>query len=57
MVKQEALECIRMLPDNADWNDVFYSLYVIQKIEKGRQEAREEKGIPVGEARKIFGII
>ena len=28
-----------MLPDSADWNDIFYSLYVIQKIEKGRQEA------------------
>ena len=57
MVKQEALECIHMLPDSASWDDIFYSLYVIQKIEKGRQEAREGKGLSVSEARESFGII
>jgi len=46
-----------MLPDSADWNDIFYSLYVIQKIEKGRQEARDEKGLSVAEARKLFGVV
>ena len=57
MIKQDALECIHMLPDNADWNDIFYSLYVIQKIEKGRQEARSENGLSVAEARKSFGVV
>ena len=56
MVKQDAIECIHMLPDSADWNDIFYSLYVIQKIEKGRQEARDENGLSVAEARKMFGV-
>ena len=57
MVKQDALECIHLLPDSADWDDIFYSLYVIQKIEKGRKGAREEKGLSVAEARKLFGNV
>ena len=57
MVKQEALDCIRMLPDNADWNDILYSLYVIQKIEKGRKEVRDGDGITVGEARRLLGVV
>ena len=56
MIKQEALECIKMLPDTADWDDVFYSLYVIQKVEKGRQEVRDGKGFTVSEAREQLGL-
>jgi hypothetical protein len=54
MIKQEAIDCIQTLPDTADWNDIIYSLYVIQKIEKGRQEAKEGKGISTEEARRMF---
>jgi hypothetical protein len=57
MIKQEAIDCILALPDTADWNDIHYSLYVIQKIEKGRQEAKEEKGISTEEARRMFETI
>jgi len=56
MIKQEALNCINILPDNADWNDIQYSLYVIQKIEKGRQEAKSGKGITIEEAREKLGV-
>ena len=57
MIKEEALSCIRSLPDNVDWNDIFYALYVVQKIEKGRQETREGKGMTIDEARKQLGIL
>jgi len=56
MIKQETLNCINILPDNADWNDIQYSLYVIQKIEKGRQEAKNGKGITIEEAREKLGV-
>ena len=56
MVKQEAMDCLRALPDTASWEDIMYSLYVIQKVEKGRQEAREEKGLTIEEARKRLGV-
>ena len=56
LVKQEALDCIKMLPDTADCNDILYSLYVIQKIERGQQEARDRAGISIEEARKMLGV-
>ena len=52
VIKQEAINCISMLPDTANWEEIFYSLYVIQKIKKGRQEAHEGKGISIKEARE-----
>ena len=57
MVKQEAMECLQALPDTVDWDDIQYALYVIQKVEKGRKEAREEKGITLTEARKLLGTV
>jgi len=54
MIKQEAMECLQTLPDTVDWDDIQYALYVIQKVEKGRKEAQEGKGIPLAEARKLL---
>ena len=56
VIRQEAIDCLSALPDTADWDDVFYSLYVIQKIEKGQKEAREGKGVTLEEARRKLGI-
>ena len=55
MIKQEAMECLQTLPDTVDWDDIQYALYVIQKVEKGRKEVREGKGVPLAEARKLLG--
>lgn len=57
MIKQEAIDCLRALPDTVDWDDIFYSLYVTQKIEKGRQEARDGKGFTIEEARKKLEVL
>jgi len=57
MVKQEALDCLNTLPDTVDWEDIQYALYVIQKVEKGRKEIKEGKGIPSDKAREYLGVI
>lgn len=35
-LKQEAIESIRYLPDDADIDDIMYRLYVIDKLHKSR---------------------
>ena len=57
MIKQEAINCLKILPDTVDWEDIQYALYVIQKVEKGRNEAREGKGVSIEEARKRLGVL
>jgi len=57
MVKQEAMECLQTLPDTVNWEDIQYALYVIQKVEKGRKEAKEGKGVTLEEARKLLGVL
>jgi len=44
------------LPDTADWEDIQYALYVIQKVEKGRREIREGKGVTSEDARDYLGL-
>ena len=57
MIKQEAMECLQTLPDTVDWDDIQYALYVIQKVEKGRNEVREGKGVPLTEASKLLDAL
>ena len=49
--KQEALETIRKLPDDADTDEIMYRLYVLDKIRKG-QEAVEQGRTVSSEALK-----
>jgi len=37
--KQEALETIGKLPDDADMDEIMYRLYVLDKIRKGQAAA------------------
>lgn len=39
--KQEALESIRKLPDDADMEEIMYRLYVIDKIRKGQDAVNQ----------------
>lgn len=41
--KQEALEAIQRLPDNADTEEMIYRLYVLENIRRGQQDAAEGK--------------
>jgi predicted transcriptional regulator len=47
--KQEALEAIRRLPDNVDFEEIVYRLHVLNKIHHGLKDVEEGKGIPAEE--------
>jgi len=38
-IKQEAIDAIAKMPEQADMEEIMYRLYVIDKIRKGRQAA------------------
>ena len=42
-VKDEIRHWIDTLPDDATWEDVQYSIYVRERIERGRREAAAGK--------------
>lgn len=54
MVKQDAINLINNLPDNVSWDDLMYHLYVRQKIEAGKNAARDGKVYSGEEARRIL---
>ena len=41
--KQEALDAISRLPDNADMEEIMYRLYVLENIRKGQEDAAQGK--------------
>ena len=42
-LKQEALDSISQLPDDADMEEIMYRLYVLENIRKGREDAAKGK--------------
>jgi hypothetical protein len=44
-VKEEIRKILDTLPDDVTWEDVQYSIYVRERIERGRREADDEKVI------------
>ena len=50
--KQEALETISQLPENADMDEIMYRLYVLDKIRKGQDAAEKGKTISSEELRR-----
>ncbi len=53
--KQTALKAIEHLRDSASYEDIMYELYVLQKIERGRQAIREGRSVSHEEAKKQLG--
>jgi predicted transcriptional regulator len=43
--KEEIQKILETLPDDATWEDVQYSIYVRERIERGRREAEEGRVI------------
>jgi len=41
--KEEIRRMLDALPDDATWEDVQYSIYIRERIERGRREADEQK--------------
>jgi hypothetical protein len=36
--KQDALNAIQQLPDNVDYEEIMYRLYVLEQVRKGRED-------------------
>lgn len=51
-IKQSAHELIDHLPEQATWDDVMYTLYVRQKLERSLQAVAEGKVISHEDAKK-----
>lgn len=40
-LKQDALETLQRLPDNADIEEIMYRLYVLENIRRGQQDVEQ----------------
>ena len=40
--KEEVRKMLDSLPDDVSWEDLQYSIYVRERVERGRREARKE---------------
>ena len=45
--KEEIRKILDTLPDDATWEDVQYSIYVRERVERGRREANQDKLLDV----------
>ena len=50
--KQEALETIAKLPDDADMDEIMYRLYVLDKIRKGQEAVEQGRTISSEELKR-----
>ena len=44
--KQEALETISKVPDDADMDDIMYQLYVVDRVRKGQRAVDQGRVTP-----------
>jgi hypothetical protein len=51
-LKQEAIKAISKLPESANIDDIMYELYVIDKVNKGREAADRGDSISIEELKK-----
>ena len=55
-IKQQALNLLEKLPENATWEDLMYEIYVRQTIEAGIEDSKAGRTIDVKEVRAKFGL-
>lgn len=53
-VKDVAKTAIDKLPRDSTWEDIFYELYVVKKIEEGLDAEKEGKLKPHEEVKELF---
>lgn len=46
VLKKKVENLLNELPDQADWDDVMYKIYVRQSIEQGLKDVEEDKTVP-----------
>jgi predicted transcriptional regulator len=52
--KDEAINAISRLSDEASWDEIMYKIYVKRKIEEGLRAADEGRTIPHEEVKELF---
>ena len=51
-LKQEALDTISQLPDDANMEEIMYRLYVLDKVQKGQEAIKHGKTISSDELQR-----
>jgi len=51
-IKQEAIDAISKLPDNANIDDIMYRIYVIDKVKRSQEAVKNGKTITVEKLKK-----
>lgn len=54
--KDEAINLINRLPDEVNWDDIMYEMYVKKKIEMGIKAADEGRVVPHEEVKRMFSV-
>ena len=52
--KEEAIELVKALPEEASLEDIQYQLYVLQKVRRGLKDLEEGRVISQEEMKKRF---
>jgi hypothetical protein len=52
LAKKQVISAIRNMPDTFDTVQLFDRILLINKVEEGRKQLKEGKGLSTGEARK-----
>ncbi|PID43787.1 MAG: hypothetical protein CSB48_03075 [Proteobacteria bacterium] len=50
--KQDALNAIQQLPDNVDYEEIMYRLYVLEQVRKGREDVANGRVISAEDLRQ-----
>lgn len=51
-LKQDAIEAISKLPESATIDDIMYELYVIDKVNKGREAAKRGESVSIEDLKR-----
>jgi predicted transcriptional regulator len=55
-LRKEVEHLLRNLPENADWDDLMYTIYVRQSIEQGLKDSEEGRIISHEEIKKKYQL-
>lgn len=54
--KDEVRRLVEAMPDDFEWEDLLYEVYVRQAVDRGLADADAGRVRSVSEVRKIFGL-
>ncbi|NBB76333.1 MAG: hypothetical protein GVY02_03045 [Bacteroidetes bacterium] len=55
-LRKEVEHLLKNLPENADWDDLMYKIYVRQSIEQGLEDSEEGRVITHEEIKKKYQL-